>query len=78
MPRPASRTPRYTRFLITGGAAGVLLAALTAVVRGDRVERPELLFFYLGLLLAGLGALLGAVVAVVLEARRRDPADRSP
>ena len=74
----ASRTPRYTRFLLTGGVAGLLLALLVAVVRGDRVERPELLFFYLGLVLAGLGALLGAVVAVVLEARRRGPSDRSP
>jgi len=56
----------------------VVLAIAVVVVRGDRVERPELLFFYLGLVLAGLGALLGAVVAVVLEARRRGPSDRSP
>ena len=56
----------------------MVLAIAVVVVRGDRVESPELLFFYLGLVLAGLGALLGAVVAVVLEARRRGPSDRSP
>lgn len=66
-------TPRYLRFLLTGGLAGLLAAAALTAVRGDLVDRPTVLFFYLALVLSGVGALLGAVVAVVLESRRRGP-----
>ncbi|MGH8892748.1 MAG: hypothetical protein ACRDWY_05495 [Actinomycetes bacterium] len=68
---PTRRTPRYLRFLGTGGAVGLLSAAVLVLVRGDLVERPSVLFFYLALVLTGLGALLGALVAVLVEARRR-------
>ena len=64
-------SPRYLRFLLTGSVLGVLTAAVVVLVRGSVVERPAVLFFYLAVLLAGLGALLGGVVAVVLEGRGR-------
>lgn len=66
------------RFLVTGAGVGLLAAAVVALVRGGLVERPMVLFLYLGLVLSGLGALLAAVVAVVLEARRRGSAEDAP
>lgn len=78
MPTATRRTPRYLRFLVTGAAVGLLVAAVLVLARGSIVERPTLLFFYLGLVLSGLGALLGAVVAVVLESRRRGSSGTSP
>ena len=70
---PASRRPipRYLRFLGTGAAVGSVLTVLTVLIRGDAVERPVVLFFYLGLLLVGAGALLGGLVAVLLSGRSR-------
>jgi hypothetical protein len=41
------------------------------LVRGDVVERPVVLFVYLGMLLAGVGALLGGLMAVLLAGRSR-------
>lgn len=73
MPETPVRSPRYTRFLLTGGLLGVLATAVVVAVRADVMDRPVLTFFYLGILLAGLGALLGGLVAVILEARRRRP-----
>lgn len=73
MPETPVRSPRYTRFLLTGGLLGVLATAVVVAVRADVMDRPVLTFFYLGILFAGLGALLGGLVAVILEARRRRP-----
>lgn len=72
------RTPRYLRFLVTGALAGLLAATVLVLVRGDLVDSPTILFLYLSLVLSGVGALLGAVVAVLLEARRRGVRAGSP
>lgn len=65
------RSPRYLRFLLTGALAGLVATAVVVLARGDAVERPAVLFFYLGILLAGAGALAAGVLAVLIEARRR-------
>ncbi len=71
MPGTLHRRPRYLRFLMTGALVGLAVNVVVVAVRAGAVERPVLLFFYLGLLLSGLGALLGGLVAVVVEPRRR-------
>jgi len=71
VPETRRASPRYLRFLVTGGLVGLLAAAVLALRRTDVVEQPWVLFFYLALLLGAIGALLGGLVAVVLEARRR-------
>lgn len=73
MPRTRRASPRYLRFLLTGSAAGLLATVVVVLVRGDAVERPVVLFFYLGLLLVGFGALLGGLVAVLLGGRTPEP-----
>ena len=71
--RPTTRraSPRYLRFLVTGGLAGVLASLVLTVQRSNQVEQPWVLFLYLALMLGAIGALLGGLVAVVLESRRR-------
>lgn len=68
---PRTPSPRYLRFLVTGALAGLAVTVAVVLLRGDVVERPVVLFFYLGLLLAGVGALLGGLVAVLLTGRPR-------
>lgn len=74
VPETRRQHPRYLRFLTTGGLLGLLVAAVLVLVRGELVERPSVLFFYLGVLLAGLGALVGGLVAIGLGSRRRHSA----
>jgi MFS family permease len=65
------RLPRYSRFLVTGGLVGVVAAIIVVIGPGADVDqRGRLLALLLGLL-TGLGALLGGIIAVLLEARRR-------
>jgi len=81
---PRRPTPRYASFLATGALLGVAITVVVVLVRGPGGDiDTEKLFFYLGLLLAGIGALLGGIVAVVLEGRRAPTAasareDRKP
>jgi hypothetical protein len=77
VPRTRRASPRYLRFLLTGGTVGLVVTVVVVLLRGDQVERPTVLFFYLGLLLVGFGALLGGLVAVLLAGPtpKSDPAD---
>ncbi len=71
--RPTTRraSPRYLRFLGTGGLVGVLAATVLTLRKADQVEQPWVLFLYLTIVLAVIGGLLGGLIAVVLESRRR-------
>jgi hypothetical protein len=72
------RSPRYASFLVTGGAVGLLCTAVIVLGPGADVERQGQLIFYLGVLLAGIGALLGGLAAVVVEGRRETPTTHAP
>jgi hypothetical protein len=65
------RSPRYIAFLGTGAVVGVVAGIVLALGPGAGVDDKVRLLAYLCALLAGLGALLGGVVALVLEGRRR-------
>ena len=65
------RSPRYVAFLATGAAVGVVVGLVLVLGPGAGVDDRARLLAYLCALLAGLGALLGGVVAIVLEGRRR-------
>ena len=65
------RRPRYPGFLVTGGLGGVLATIAVVLGPGADVERRQALFFYLGILLTGIGALLGGLVAVLVEGRHK-------
>jgi hypothetical protein len=71
------RSPRYLRFLLTGAVAGLLVTVVVVLGRGDAVDRPVALFFYLGLLLVGAGALVGGLAAV-LATGRAEPGGPDP
>jgi len=73
MSRPRRR-PRYASFLVTGAVVGLLATIVVVLGPGADVERQGQLFFYLGLLMAGTGALLGGLAAVIVEGRRETPA----
>jgi hypothetical protein len=62
------RAPKYVPFLILGGLVGVALAAFIAYgLPGDAsFDRGSVFGFFLVMLGAG-GAILGAVVALVLD-----------
>jgi hypothetical protein len=65
------RSPRYAAFLITGGLVGVATALVLTLGPGADVEGRARLLAYLAALLGGIGVLLGGLVAVLLEGRRR-------
>ena len=64
------RLPRYSAFLVSGGAVGLILALVLTLGPGAGVDDKPRLLAYLIALLGGLGALLGGLVAVLIEARR--------
>ena len=68
------RRPRYASFLVTGGLLGLLATIAVVLGPGADVERRQALFFYLGILLTGAGALLGGLVAVLVEGRHKSAA----
>jgi hypothetical protein len=63
--------PRYVAFLGTGAGVGLVVALVLALGPGADVDDPRRLLAYLCALLAGLGALLGGAIAVILEGRKR-------
>jgi len=69
----ARRNPRYASFLVTGGIVGLLVTVVIVLGPGADVDRRRALFFYLGILLIGIGALLGGLLAVLVEGRHKSP-----
>jgi hypothetical protein len=65
------RHPRYSAFLLTGGVVGLVVAVVAGLAgSGDPGQSRGPLIGYLAVLLGLLGALLGGVVALVLDRRR--------
>ena len=63
MPETRRRLPRYSAVLVSGAAVGLVAALILALGPGAGVDdQPRLLAY--------LGALLGGLVAVLIEARR--------
>ena len=69
-PRRARRAPNFLSFLITGGLVGLLIGALVSVF-GPAAERYDAsaALGFLGLICAGLGALAGGIIAVLIDKR---------
>ena len=68
--RTARRQPRFAAFLISGALLGLLLGfVLSAIGPADARYDASAALGLLGLIFAGLGALLGGVIAVLLEKR---------
>ncbi|MHB1473036.1 MAG: hypothetical protein ACYCV4_05305 [Dermatophilaceae bacterium] len=69
-PGKVRRTPRFTAFLVTGGVVGLLIGFLLSVVGhpDTRYDAAAALGF-LGLVCAGLGMLVGGIIAVLLDRR---------
>lgn len=65
-----SRRPRYLAFLVTGAVVGLATALVLVLGPGAGVDDRARLLAYLSALLAGLGALAGGAIAVLLEGRR--------
>jgi NhaP-type Na+/H+ or K+/H+ antiporter len=66
------REPRYGAFLTTGGVAGVLAAAVLALLVASPQEYSRgAVFGYLAVTLGLLGVLLGGLTAVLTSTRTR-------
>jgi hypothetical protein len=59
--------------MVTGGLVGLVVTIAVVLGPGADVERRQALFFYLGILMIGTGALLGGLVAVLVEGRHKSP-----
>ena len=69
-PRPARRTPKFTAFLLTGALAGLLIGFfLSVIVPVDARYDGSAALGFLGLIGAGLGMLVGGIIAVLLDKR---------
>lgn len=68
--RTARRQPRFAAFLISGALLGLLVGFVLSLLGpvDARYDASAALGF-LGLIFAGLGALLGGIIAVLLEKR---------
>jgi hypothetical protein len=69
-PRKVRRKPKFTAFLVSGGLLGLLIGFLLSVSGPvdpsyDASSGPG----FLGLIGAGLGVLVGGIVAVLLDKR---------
>ena len=63
MPETRRRLPRYPAFLVSGAAVGLFAAVVLALGPGAGVDdRTRLIAYH--------GALLGGLVAVLIDARR--------
>jgi len=69
-PGKVRRSPRFTSFLITGGVVGLLIGVFLSLVgHPDTRYDASAALGFLGLICAGLGMLVGGVVAVLLDRR---------
>ena len=65
------RLPRFSAFLLTGGLAGLLIGLILSAIGPVDVRYDSFsVAGFLGLICAGLGALAGGLVAVLIEKRR--------
>jgi hypothetical protein len=67
VPRRLRRHPRYSSFLVTGALVGLVATLVIVLGPAADASRRAQLFFYLGLVLVGTGALLGGLLAVLIE-----------
>jgi len=64
------RSPRFARFLITGGIIGLLIGILLSLVgHPDARYDTSAALGFLGLVCAALGVLVGGAIAVLLDRR---------
>lgn len=69
-PETGRRPPRFSAFLSTGAILGLLVGLLlSAMAPADERYDPVVTWGFLGLICAGLGLLLGGVVAVLIDRR---------
>ncbi|RFA10582.1 hypothetical protein B7R54_16245 [Subtercola boreus] len=62
------RSPRYYRFMIAGGVAGVIVAlVLTFAFPEPPGFNPAQIFGFLGILFVIVGVVVGSVVALVID-----------
>lgn len=68
--RKAPRAPNFLAFLISGGLVGLLVGFLVSVL-GPATERYDAsaTLGFLGLICAGLGVLVGGIIAVLIDRR---------
>ena len=69
-PRKVRRTPNFPAFLISGGLVGLIVGVFVSVFgpADVRYDASASLGF-LGLICAGLGVLVGGVIAVLVDKR---------
>jgi hypothetical protein len=69
-PGKVRKAPKFTAFLLTGGLAGLLIGFFLSVIGpvDARYDGSAALGF-LGLIGAGLGMLVGGIIAVLLDKR---------
>jgi hypothetical protein len=69
-PRKVRRTPRFPAFLFSGGLVGLLIGFFLSVYGpGDAGYGASAVLGFLGLICAGLGVLVGGIIAVLLDKR---------
>jgi len=67
---PSSRKPKFAAFLLTGGLVGLVVAFLLSVSGpADARYDASAVLGFLGVICAGMGALVAGVVAVLLDKR---------
>ena len=69
-PRKVRRTPNFPAFLISGGLVGLLVGLLVSVLGPNAVRYDaSATRGFLGLICAGLGVLVGGIIAVLFDKR---------
>jgi hypothetical protein len=69
-PRRAGRKPKFTAFLLSGALTGLVIGLFLSVSGpGDPRYDASAVLGFLGLIGAGLGMLIGGIIAVLLDRR---------